>query len=307
MSSLDDKGLGNKVSHSEVDFTNKDTFVGSTTSKDMLNDLSLKSSEIGSRLETMTAEIKHIETTVPIKGKVILGPLSRYKWYGIPPWKFIIHLTLVVLASVIAFTFNQTDFQILDPQRVAYFSRFLTTELDNYQQLTAEYDKINVFYKIEDLIEKIKKSVETYYSFEDPETNAMISHINITSDLFPDKIHPNVTFRFKDEVALRELKKRKVFYFDLYKDDLNIFKDKAATKEMLQLCDEMVINYTVFANYTGQLDDSGFNLYKWTILQKFDLSNPSLVTMKLDVQHQVLHETIGNHFEFFQIDSKNDT
>lgn len=218
---------------------------------------------------------------MPLKGKVILSPLDRYRWYGIPPWKFIIHLTLVVLASVIAFTINQNDYNIIDPQRVAYFSRFLTTDLKNYQALTSEYDKINVFYKVEDLLEKIKTSVETYYALEDPETNQMISRINITSDEFPDKIHPNVTFRFKDEVALRELQKRKVFYFDLYKDDLNIFSDKTATREMLQLCDEMVINYTIFANYSGVHSMTDFNLYKWTVLQKFDLSSPSLVTLKL--------------------------
>lgn len=167
-----------------------------------------------------------MQSTVPLKGKVILSPLDRYKWYGIPPWKFIIHLTLVVLASTIAFSFNQSDSQVLDPTRVAMYSRFLTTELKEYQKLKEEYDKLNVFYKVEELIEKVKTSVETYYKFRDEDTNTLISHINITSDNHPEDIHPNVTFRFKDDVVLRELKKRKSFWFNLYEDDLNIFKDK---------------------------------------------------------------------------------
>lgn len=68
---------------------------------------------------------------------------------------------------------------------------------------------------------------------------------------------------------------------------------------MLQLCDEMVINYTIFANYSGRLDQSGYDMYRWTILQKYDLSTPALATLKLELTHQIIDNEFSNDFLAF--------
>jgi hypothetical protein len=63
---------------------------------------------------------------VPLKAKVLLSPIERYKWYGVFPGKFLIHLVIVILASVISIDNNIMNEDIFTPQNVVFFFTFLS-------------------------------------------------------------------------------------------------------------------------------------------------------------------------------------
>jgi hypothetical protein len=37
---------------------------------------------------------------IPLKDRIVLGPIDRYKKYGYFPWKFVVHILLTVLTSM---------------------------------------------------------------------------------------------------------------------------------------------------------------------------------------------------------------
>ena len=46
--------------------------------------------------------LRHLESGVPLKSKIILSPLDRYNWYGSVPHKFNLHVILIITCSYLA-------------------------------------------------------------------------------------------------------------------------------------------------------------------------------------------------------------
>lgn len=76
-----------------------------------------------------------------MKGKILLSPLERYYWYGAPPYKFSLHLMLIILTSLVALYLQGYYERSHVPQRVIFYSMFMNTESQEYQKLTEEYSK----------------------------------------------------------------------------------------------------------------------------------------------------------------------
>ena len=78
--------------------------VSSDEDKDKIDDLMME--EINEKQldsSTVQGEDKHLSDKLPLKSKVILGPVDRYFYYGTFPWKFTVHLLIVLVSSQIGF------------------------------------------------------------------------------------------------------------------------------------------------------------------------------------------------------------
>jgi hypothetical protein len=122
-------------------------------------------------------EHKHLMSGVPLKSKVILSPLERYMWYGQMPTKFVLHILIMIVASTLALDLLDDYKLFLGPQRIALYSQFMNTELQDYWLMKDEYEKILQYYSIGDLSDKIQDSVKRYNDLKKADTNKMISMI----------------------------------------------------------------------------------------------------------------------------------
>lgn len=121
-----------------------------------------------------------------MKSKVILSPLERYKYYGRYPDKFALHIALIILSSVLSVMLVANYNSKFGPVRVAFFSKFLSTDLNDYQIRVGEYPKIMQFYNIEDLQKKVNESVEYYKSIKkSSDDNMMIANLSVDDDANP--------------------------------------------------------------------------------------------------------------------------
>jgi len=50
---------------------------------------------------------------MPLKDKLFLSPIEKYKFYGRFPWKMFIHLLLVILSTTQVNKFNYIKFNII--------------------------------------------------------------------------------------------------------------------------------------------------------------------------------------------------
>ena len=80
----------------------------------------------------MDDNLEHISTKIPLKSKVILGPLERYKWYGVVPSKFFVHLMIIMTSTLVALNISAEQSETHDPLRIAFFQMFLDTDLSSY-------------------------------------------------------------------------------------------------------------------------------------------------------------------------------
>ena len=44
--------------------------------------------------------VHNAEVFIPLKDRIVLGPIDRYKKYGYFPWKFVNHMMLTILTSI---------------------------------------------------------------------------------------------------------------------------------------------------------------------------------------------------------------
>src|SRR5210317_523400 len=68
------------------------------------------------------------------------------------------------------------------------------------------------------------------------------------------------------------------------------------TREMLRICDQMIINYDIFTTYYEPTKREHSNQFKWTVTQTFDLEHAGLVVLKLGIKHKLLHDIKGESF-----------
>lgn len=66
------------------------------------------------------------QARVPLKSKVILGPIEKYTWYGVFPWQMLTHLMIVGFTTICALQANSLNVELFDPQTVVFFYTFLS-------------------------------------------------------------------------------------------------------------------------------------------------------------------------------------
>lgn len=117
---------------------------------------------------------------IPLKDRIVLGPIDRYKKYGYFPWKFVVHILLTVLTSVqILFI---VDGQIDNSYFVLnnFYNNFMT-----FGSETALTGGVIKLFKIDQVQTFVNTTVQNYYNINsdysldyydnlDPETGVVI-------------------------------------------------------------------------------------------------------------------------------------
>jgi hypothetical protein len=51
------------------------------------------------------------QKNLPLKDKIMMGPLDKYQKYNRFPWKMIVHLLLIIASTTLVFLINSSEGQ----------------------------------------------------------------------------------------------------------------------------------------------------------------------------------------------------
>ena len=233
---------------------------------------------------------------MPLKSKVILGPIEKYKWYGVFPGKFVVHLLIVILSSQLGLYYNAHNNDLYLPQTVMFFYTFLSdNDLADFQQLTGEYAKDQLFYDIEDMNTFVNSSVAKYYSLADPETNKAFGNLSTSTpkqERYSEPQAPRLRLKYSADSINKEIDNPTNPFNESYLslDDMQQFNDLQKTKDMVKELDYFEIDYLVFATYSSYYSSHARVDWIWNVTQHYDCSLPSMVITKLNVYRYPLND-----------------
>lgn len=82
---------------------------------------------------------------IPLKSKIILGPVQKYYLYNRFPWKFITHIILVTLTTLQVILFIENTGPYTRSANDFFLKKFLNSD-ENYNEF--EFDRFRNFYDI---------------------------------------------------------------------------------------------------------------------------------------------------------------
>jgi len=114
---------------------------------------------------------KYDGPSIPIKGKVLLGPISQYTLFNKFPTHFIVHILIVLLDSwLLLNTINDTNTFSREMQ-LFLFTKFLDPDIEVNDIVI---DRERTFYKISDLQTQVNSSLSFFFDMETEEREGII-------------------------------------------------------------------------------------------------------------------------------------
>lgn len=186
--------------------------------------------------------LNHNLVSIPLKSSILLGPLTKYAYYGQFPFKVAIHLVVCVLAGLLAFQQNRMDQEQFLPQVLAFYFKFLLRDdVSSINTLEGKDNRVE-FYKVPEMRDFITNSTQLYFDFNNEGTEDLINTIYTAKDEFVFK-EPQVHFKYDDKyvkVWMNDQKQKHPgqvlpYYYQFKdRDDTGPFTNNTSTKELFQ-------------------------------------------------------------------------
>lgn len=89
---------------------------------------------------------------MPLKDKLSLGPLEKYTLYNRFPYKFLLHILIVITMSMTVLIQVQSNQQILRNQQLVWYQKFLwNMDGDDGVPVMDDFERVRRFYTTQEL------------------------------------------------------------------------------------------------------------------------------------------------------------
>ena len=100
---------------------------------------------------------------IPIKGKVLFGPINQYKLFGKFPWGFFLHICIVCLDCFYLLQEANMANEFSWEQRMVWYTIFLDQGIERNDVVI---DRTRAFYNLDDLLTQVTSSLDFYLSLQ---------------------------------------------------------------------------------------------------------------------------------------------
>ena len=98
---------------------------------------------------------------MPLKDKLSLGPIRKYQVYDKFPWKFTLHITLIILTTMqILWVVKGID-HFTRNNNFFYFQEFMNADTVPTQD---DYNRDVIIFSIDDLDDFVNLAIDNYYN-----------------------------------------------------------------------------------------------------------------------------------------------
>ncbi len=205
---------------------------------------------------------------ISIKDTIYLNPIEKYKYYGKFPWKFIIHLLLLVGTSAQALLIICATTEYTRSQERIFYDNFLS-EVDKNE---LDVDRIVSFYTLDDIKKSVNDSIENFYSLQEKsieELEYIEDNPHVEMEIEYLKSFLNEENRF--EYLLNQTYKGP---FDLKDDELKVF---------LRNIIAFQVKFS-FKTFVPLSNIKAYECYLWSITQNYSFRKRSHFILNLDIK-----------------------
>lgn len=223
---------------------------------------------------------KHLE--MPMIDRIILGPIKKYQKYNNFPWKMLIHIFLIIVATAqVVLVIGTSGGYSRSDQNVFY-----TLFMDEGMELEdPDVQRVMYLYNIEEFKNKVKESLDTYFGIEEEsddyfETYTLIKEMDyyekeakeqVIMDIF---LLPGYDIKSTNDIRL-------VFT----PDDYGIFgeEENLPVKQLLSNASHVQMTY-LLQNQIPLGTVNNIECYDWEITQTYDFSNRNHLELRLGME-----------------------
>ncbi|CDW79317.1 UNKNOWN [Stylonychia lemnae] len=223
---------------------------------------------------------------MPIRDVIMMGPLDKYQHYDRFPWKFLIHIILIVATTL------QVYFMVLSQgnhfrSHAIVFYQMLYDDDNDYQQFS--YPRTKHFFNLPDLVKFIQDSVKKYYDLQNGDM----------LDAYVQKSKEDSTCYFKGksnekssicpiQMDVSYVKKNidpsyQLEYF-LTPNNMELFDDKyvddGQLKAFIQTISSFTLHYEIKTDYS-RYQDFQISCFNWQIQQTFSFEDRNIISLTL--------------------------
>lgn len=178
---------------------------------------------------------------IPLKDDLIMGPLDKYKKYGVFPWKMLIHTLLIVMVTAECLLVVQPEAEFAGSISDQLNQLFLTTDPDGYDP--PEIGSRVMLFNIPEVTDYVNRTVTNYFDIKSDEIlNEFYPAYDSSGEIVPVDMF---IFLLKNNYeTAQDIPKLR---FSLTPDDLGPFElDQDNLWEFLNEIDYLSLNFDVF-------------------------------------------------------------